>query len=87
MSKTCVTCGNRVGDPMAVGSIVQVAPSVEMFGGCFAVINEVHLWGVLGYTQVAGQSGQAWLKLSWEQFQLTGGEAVWVIGEDAPDDQ
>ena len=84
----CGQCGSLLGDPMARGKIVQVAPSVGMFGACLAVIDEIHSWGVLAWLQVPGeeQCGQAWLKLSWDQFELTGGMVAWVIGEKEPED-
>lgn len=83
----CGQCGSHIGDPMARGSIVQIIPSVETFGACLAVIDEIHSWGILAWLQVAGEEcGQAWLRLSWDQFELTGGKVAWVIGEKEPED-
>lgn len=61
------------------GDIVQVNPEREMFGGCMVVVTEVKPWGIQGYVQNAGQDGQAYIRLKHEDFEHTGGKAVWVV--------
>ena len=41
-----------------VGDLVQVNPSVEVFGGCIVVVTESKSWGVQGYVQSAVVPGQ-----------------------------
>lgn len=59
--------------------IVQVNPEREMFGGCMVVVTEVKPWGIQGYVQSAGVQGQQYIRLQTEEFQPTGGKAVWVV--------
>lgn len=61
------------------GDIVQVDPGKETFGGCLIVVTEVKEWGIQGYIQNAGQEGQAYIRLKFEDFESTGGKAVWVV--------
>lgn len=65
---------------MTPGDIVQVEPSVEMFGGCMVTVTEVKSWGIQGYVQSAGVPGQQYIRLRVEQFKHTGGRAVWAVG-------
>lgn len=58
--------------------IVQVKPDKEMFGGCMVVVTEVKSWGIQGYVQSAGVPGQQYIRLKSEDFETTGGMAVWV---------
>lgn len=60
-----------------VHDIVQVNPSVEVFGACLVVVTEVKTWGIQGYIQVTGATGQAYVRLKFEDFEPTGGKAVW----------
>jgi hypothetical protein len=61
-----------------LGDIVQVDPKLEVFGACLVVVTEVKPWGIQGYVQNAGQEGQAYIRLKWDDFEPTGGTAVWV---------
>lgn len=61
-----------------VGDIVQVNPEYEVFGACMVVVTEVKDWGVQGYVQSAGVPGQQYIRLKHEDFEDTGGRAVWV---------
>jgi hypothetical protein len=61
-----------------VGDIVQVDPSKEMFGACMVTVTEVKDWGIQGYVQSAGVEGQQYIRLNTEQFEPTGGKAIWV---------
>ena len=75
------------GQPVAPGDIVQIAPECKtnpLFGGCMLVISEVRAWGVQGYVQALGAGsespgGQAYIRLTWEKIEHTGGRAVWII--------
>ena len=62
-----------------VGDIVQVDPSKEVFGGTMVVVTEVKSWGIQGYVQSAGVEGQAYIRLNFEDFEATGGKAIWRI--------
>ena len=62
-----------------IGDIVQVDPEKEMFGGCMVVVTEVKNWGIQGYVQSAGVDGQQYIRLSHDDFEPTGGKAVWRI--------
>ena len=68
---------------LKVGDIVQVSPDKEMFGACMVVVTEVKTWGIQGYVQSAGVSGQQHIRLKFDEFEATGGKAVWVVGEQA----
>ncbi len=65
-----------------VGSIVQVNPEVDMFGGCMVVVTELKSFGIQGYVQSAGVPGQQYIRLKTGQIEATGGKAVWVVGHD-----
>lgn len=61
-----------------VGSIVQVKPEKETFGACMVVVTELRSWGIQGYVQSAGVPGQQYIRLKTEDFEDTGGMAVWM---------
>ena len=62
-----------------IGSIVQVDPSKEVFGGCMVVVTEVKSWGIQGYVQSAGVEGQQYIRLTFDQFEVTGGKTIWRV--------
>jgi len=62
-----------------IGDIVQVDPSKEVFGGCMVVVTEVKSWGIQGYVQSAGVEGQQYIRLNFEDFETTGGKAIWEV--------
>jgi hypothetical protein len=62
-----------------VGDIVQVDPSKEVFGACMVVVTEVKSWGIQGYVQSAGVEGQQYIRLNFDDFELTGGKAIWSV--------
>ena len=62
-----------------VHDIVQVNPLKEMFGGCMVVVTELKDFGIQGYVQSAGVPGQQYVRLKFEDFEPTGGKAVWVV--------
>lgn len=60
--------------------IVQVDPSVPVFGGCLVVVTEVKDWGIQGYVQNAGDNiGQTYVRLNWDKFENTCGSVVWSV--------
>ena len=60
--------------------VVQISPSMPVFGGCFAVVSEVKAFGRLRvYIQNAGEKGQAYVFLEPWDYALCG-VAVWVVG-------
>ena len=61
------------------GDIVQVNPEKDTFGACMVVVTEVKSWGIQGYVQSAGVSGQQYIRLKYEDIEYTGGRAVWVV--------
>lgn len=61
-----------------VGDIVQVNPEKEVFGGCMVVVTETKSWGVQGYVQSAGVSGQQYIRLNSGDFESTGGKTIWI---------
>jgi hypothetical protein len=70
-------------DEIKVGDIVQVNPNKEMFGACMVVVTELKSFGIQGYVQSAGVNGQQYIRLKFDEFESTGGKAVWVVGEQA----
>jgi len=66
---------------LKVGDIVQVNPDKEMFGACMVVVTELKSWGIQGYVQSAGVPGQQYIRLKFDEYEPTGGKAVWVVGE------
>ena len=62
-----------------IGDIVQVDPMHAVFGGCMVVVTEVKAWGIQGYVQSAGVDGQQYIRLEWQNFENTGGKAVWEV--------
>jgi hypothetical protein len=61
-----------------INDIVQVDPSKAVFGGCMVVVTEVKAWGIQGYVQSAGVDGLQYIRLEWQDFESTGGKAIWV---------
>ena len=68
-------------DKLEVGDIVQVDPKSdnESFRGCLVVVDEVRTWGIQGYVQNAGSKGQAYIRLSWNDIENTGGNKQPVL--------
>ena len=62
-----------------IGDIVQVDPSKEVFGGTMVVVTEVKSWGIQGYVQSAGVEGQQYIRLNFDDFEITGGKAIWSV--------
>lgn len=72
-------------EDLKIGDIVQLSPDVgnKAFACCFMVITEPKTWGAQGYVQGLGtrekQVGQAFYRAKWEEMELTGGRAIWMI--------
>jgi len=62
--------------------IVQLHPEKTLnphFAGCFMVVTEVKDWGVQGYCQnVGGAGGMFYYRAGPDEYERTGGKAVWV---------
>ena len=62
-----------------VNDIVQVDPRKAVFGGCMVVVTEVKAWGIQGYVQSAGVDGLQYIRLECQDYEATGGKAVWEV--------
>lgn len=67
------------------GDIVQLGGEDvgnPMFRHCMLTVTDVRQWGVMGYVQALGEGGKegghAFYKAGWDEFEATGGRAVWV---------
>lgn len=70
-----------------VGDIIQMVPA-HRWAGCLAVTEDIRSWGVVAYMQLPGPPGmisgvtvvipenRAYIRLSWEDFTLTGGKVL-----------
>jgi hypothetical protein len=66
---------------LVMGDIVQVNPDVAIFGACLVVVSEVTRLGIQGYVQSAGVDSQHHIRLRFAEFELTGGNAAWVLSK------
>lgn len=71
------------------GDVLQIAPDCPTnpgFGACFLTVTEVRSWGVIGYVQALGTregpGGQAFIRLKWDEVELTGGVAPFVRADE-----
>lgn len=71
------------------GAVMQIRPDfkTKCFRGCLLTVTEAKDWGVQGYIQGVGATfedagGQYYLRPTWDEIELTGGVAIWIIGED-----
>ena len=64
---------------LKVGDIVQVSPDYEMFGACMVVVTELKSFGIQGYVQSAGVPGQQYIRLKADEYEYTGGRAIWMV--------
>lgn len=65
------------------GDVIQVKPDETLvFGSNFFVVTEVRHWGILAETPAMNnQGGIIPIRLSWGQFEPTGGKVVWWYEE------
>lgn len=67
-----------------VGDVVQIDPDrLPLFGGCFAIIEEVRSWGVIGYVPMPDKEPGtiAPIRLDWADCRKIGA-AKWAIEDD-----
>lgn len=57
------------------GSVMQIDPSVDAYGGCMMIVEEVKDWGVKGYAPLLG--GISPVRMEWSEVAYIG-EAMWV---------
>jgi hypothetical protein len=74
---------------LKVGDIVMINPSYERacFRGCLLTVTEVKDFGCQGFVQGVGKTfeedgGQYYLRPTWDDFEITGGVAPWMIKEE-----
>lgn len=70
---------------VAEGDVIQISPEFEhkAFAACMATVSEVKNSGVLCYVQALGDDrdamgGQAYIRVSWEDFEIIG-KAIWIV--------
>jgi hypothetical protein len=61
----------------AVHDVVQIAPTVDGFGGGFLLVTEVLTWGVRGFVQ-GPVGGRQHVQVDFGRVEHTGGRAVWA---------
>lgn len=67
--------------PIHVGDIVQLAPNMRTFGGCFMQVTEPKSFGAMGFIACPGETvGFAYLRPTWDEMELVG-RAVWISDE------
>lgn len=78
---------------LKVGEIIQIKPDfrTKCFAACLAVVSEPKSFGAMVYIQPVGETfeaskGQCYLRLSWDDFEITGGRAPWVVGSAAEEE-
>lgn len=64
-----------------VNDIVQLGEANEGWAFCLLVVSEVKSFGVQGYIQIPMKKGQAYLRVKWGDFELTGGKVIWSVNE------
>ncbi|CAH1661886.1 hypothetical protein CHELA1G11_12001 [Hyphomicrobiales bacterium] len=64
-------------DDVSVHDIVQAIPGASEWAPCLVVVSEVKTWGIQGYTSVP-RGGEAYIRLTWDKIEPTGGRAVFV---------
>lgn len=77
-----MTAINR--DTVEKGDILQVNPEAtkaRAWAGCLVVVTEVKSWGVQGFTRIPEMpkpTGEAYIRIAWDELEDTGGKAVWA---------
>jgi hypothetical protein len=66
--------------------IIQANPKVKNWARCLLIVDEVKSWGVQAYTVIPAArdapSGDAPMRLSWDEFDLVGGRSLWQVAHD-----
>ena len=65
------------------GDIIQANENAGMWCGCVLIVSEVKSFGVQAFMRVPGQ-GDAYIRLTAEQYDMTGGAAVLMPEEVTP---
>lgn len=78
---------------LKVGDIVMIKPTFKTacFRGCLLVVTEPKSFGCQGFIQGVGPTfeedgGQYYLRPNWDDFEVTGGVAPWVVGSIAAEE-
>jgi hypothetical protein len=70
---------------VAKNDIIQVNQSVPHWFRCLLVVDEVRSWGVQAYCAIpaahGATPGDAYIRLTWDQFDLVGGRNIWQVAE------
>ena len=64
-------------NPIQVGDVIQISPTVQDWGGVFAVVSEVKSWGVQCYVSIPFQPGLAYYRVEFKDF-VSIGKAAWL---------
>lgn len=67
-------------EQVTVNEIVQVVPEHD-WAGTLMVVTEVKDWGIVCYTQMPNSEGQAYIRLTYKDFERTGGVAPFVLAD------
>lgn len=62
------------------GIVIQLAPP-HRWAGSFWTVDSVRKWGVRAYCLIPGQAGVAYIRLTWEEFEIVG-PAPFLLGAD-----
>ncbi len=73
-------------DTLHVNQIIQIAPQ-HKWGGCLAVVSEVKSFGCQAYVSIPSNDGkppgQAYIRLSWYDFEGVGADIIFIPASDA----
>ena len=72
-----------------VGSIVHSNPewANKAFANQLIIVTEVKAWGIQGYVKPLEEgNGLAYIRVTWDNIELTGGRAAWVPQEDGEEE-
>ena len=58
------------------GDIVLVTAVGFGWQGCLAIVEEVLAWGVTGFLRAPMQDGLVYIRLAWDDFEITGGHVT-----------
>lgn len=68
------------------GDVIQIAPHVATWGGCFLIVSEVKAFGVQGYVLLPGRigvpaapAGPAFVRMAWSDLSVPYGPARWAM--------
>lgn len=73
------------------GDLIQVNEKVRHWWRCILVVDERKGWGVQAYCtipgsgQERGRSGDAYMRLQWDEFEPLGVKSIWLVKDPEPD--